>query len=449
LRRLASLGLALAAACGSQAGLEAGPLDKMHMPTGLAVLDHRVLVASSNSDLFYDTDTGGAILSLDPTSLDTVRVTSAMNVRSFAGELAVGRAVDPTVGDPAGDRCGVAAGGGRGLTSDVAVFATRGSNTLNVLDVDPSGRLHCRFCDIPSSGNYADPFAVTMACAPGNPRAFVGYLGAVSSVGWLSQLDLDTGRVRTANVGVGVVRSLAYDAAHERLFVAQLATSQPTPLRWVELGGCTFGITTAGISCSVYSASIPGLPVGSEIRSIALAHPFPGAPQRAYVTVRLYDVTAAQLQGARTVDYGGLLVVLDLVEDAQGVVTPTTVRIVPESGTLGRGLQDVRVLPARAGRRDALAAVASDDGFLWLYDDDSGALTLFQRGRDLVTGAPQLGRVLSGLAVDPELSGTTARLWVGSYQDSYVTPVDVPLDDPGAATYAPDGTRRRISGGKP
>ncbi|HEX9242258.1 MAG TPA: hypothetical protein VF875_07415 [Anaeromyxobacter sp.] len=445
MRSVACLGLALAA-CGSEAGLQSGPLDRMHRPTGLAVLDGRLLVASSNADLRYDQDTGGAILALDPGSLDTVRVDGALNVRSFAGELAVARTLLQTAGAPEADHCGPD-------ISDAAraVFATRGSNTLNVLSVDAGGRMSCRFCGIRSSGAYADPFPAAIACAPGKPRAFVGYLGAQLGQGWLSEIDLLTGGVHTATIGAGLVRSLAYDAAHDRLYVAQLATSQPTPLRWVELGGCTFGAASAAIGCSVSAATIPGIPAGSEIRSIALAHPFPGAPQRAYVTVRLYDLASASIAGGRTTDYGGLLVVVDLVEDAHGGVTPTLVRIVPESGTLGRGLQDVRVLPARFDgvgnrRRDVVATTAVDEGILWIHDDESLELASF--GRDAVTGASVLGHSPAGLAVDPDVVGSTARLWVGSFQDDFVTPIDVPLDAPWNANFT-GGTRHRISGGTP
>ena len=451
MRRLAWCALALAGACGTQAGLEPGPLDHMHMPTGLAVLDGRLLVASSNADLLYAQDTGGAILDLepvDPLALDTIRVKGAVNVQSFAGEIAVARPLAQTAGAPEADHCGA------DIPDARAVFATRGSNTLNVLSVDSTGRLACRFCGIPSSGQYADPFPVAIACAPGRPRAFVGYVGAQYGVGWVSQLNLVTGGVQTASVGSGLVRTLAYDAGHDRLYVGQLATTQPTPLRWVELGGCKFGDTTPAFGCSVGQATLPGVPAGSEIRSIALAHPFPGAPQRAYVTVRLYDVPSASLAGGRTTDYGGLLLVLDLVENSLGDVTPQLVRVVPASGTLGRGLQDVRVLPARVDglmnpRRDVVAAVAIDEGIVWVFDDESLALASF--GRDPATGAPLLGHDPAGLAVDPDPIGTSARIWIGSYTDSFVTPIDVPLDDPFGAGFAPlpAGAPHRITGAMP
>jgi hypothetical protein len=431
----------------------------MHKPTGLAVVagTHRLLVASSNADLLYAQDDGGAILNLDvgipPAGPATVGVVGALNVESFAGDLAVARPLPRTAAmEP--DHCGTyLVVDPRSLTTETkAVFATRGSNTLNVLSVGDSGGLTCRHCGIPSSGMFADPFPVAIACQPNKPRAFIGYLGAQLGQGWVSQLNLVTGSVATVSVGAGLVRALAYDAGHDRLYLGQLATSAPTPLRWVELGGCTYGDTTSAHGCSVGQAALPGVPVGSEIRSIALAHPFPdgctGAacqPQRAYITVRLFDVPSASVAGGRNTDYGGLLVVLDLVENSQGNVTPQLVRIVPETGTLGRGLQDVRVLPARPGKRDVVAAVAVDEGILWIHDDDSLALRAF--GRDAF-GQPLLGHDPAGLAVDPDLIGTSARIWIGSYTDSFVTPIDVPLADPFDAAFAGSG-QQKITGAMP
>jgi hypothetical protein len=414
----------------------------MHRPTGLAVLDGRVLVASSNADLLYAQDTGGSIMSLDtldPFSLDTVRVAGAMNIQSFAGELAVAKNLPQTPGAPEADHCGA------DITGPLGVFATRGSNTLNVISVDPAGPIACEFCGIHSSGQYADPFPVTIGCAPGRPRAFIGYLNTQNAEGWVSEMDLRSGGVITAPVGLGVVRSLTYDVAHDRLYLAQLATAAPTPLRWVGLGNCELGGAGAN-ACSVYQATIPGIPAGSEIHAIALGHPFPGEPQRAYVSVRLYDTASAAAAGGRTTDAGGLLVVVDLVEDSLGGVTPTLVRVVPETGTLGRGLQDVRVFPARPGMRDVVATVAVDEGIVWIFDDETQALVSF--ARDPITGAPTAGEQPSGLAVDADATGPIARLWVGSYMDDYVTPIDVTLDPVFSATFA-GGSRHHISGGTP
>jgi hypothetical protein len=113
---------------------------------------------------------------------------------------------------------------------------------------------------------------------------------------------------------------------------------------------------------------------------------------------------------------------------------------------IGLGAADVRVLPARgAGKRDVVVALSVDDDILWIYDDETGAIRGFGRAAGPgATGAPALGHQPYGLAVDPVPVGSVARVYVGSYRDGYVTPVDVPLDDPEHAT-----TAARLTGGAP
>ena len=432
MRRLAWCAAALVVACGGTAKTEPGPLDRFHMPTGLAVDEGRLLVASSNADLLYDDATGGSVLALDPSSLDTVRVVGAVNVRSFAGDLAVANEL-----------------GAAGSPSSLAVFATRGSNTLNVLRVGASAPvLSCERCGIPITGTYGDPLPAAVACGGGRARAFVSYLSAQHGAAWVSEVDLSpgsVGTVRTMSVGAGPVRGFAYDPTHDRLYLAGLATGSPTPLRWIELAGCTVGAAAGAGACSIGQATFPSLPAGIELHSIALAHPFPGAPQRAYLTARLYDVASAAVAGGRTTDYGGLLLVIDLLESSRGGVQPQVVRAL----SIGRGAQDVRVLPARAGQRDVVVALAVGDGELWIYDDETLAVSVFGRpSASGATGAPVLGHDPYGLAVDPDLVGTMGRVYVGSWRDSFVTPIDVPLDAPDRASFA-GGAQRRITGGTP
>jgi hypothetical protein len=118
---------------------------------------------------------------------------------------------------------------------------------------------------------------------------------------------------------------------------------------------------------------------------------------------------------------------------------------------IGYGASDVRVLPPRPGKRDVVAALAADDAVVWIYDDDTRARVAI--GRDPRTGAPLVGKTPWGLAVAPAvLPGTNvARVYAGSFQESFVTPIDVPLDDPAAAGIAVDGqgAPRRIGGGVP
>lgn len=448
-RGLAWCALALVAACGAESKTPSGPLDRIRLPTGLAVVDGRVIVASSNADLLFDERTGGSVIALDPLSLDTVRIAGAVNVRSFAGELAVARPGSPGPGLPAAQACGtdVDPPPGEPARAALAVFGTRGSNTLNVLSVSPAGALACVRCGISPGPGVGDPLAVEVACGGGRARAFTGYLGSTSGAAMVGELDLVTHALRTFNVGIGSVRGFAYDRERDRLYMVGVATGVPTPLRWVDLGGCTVGLPAGAGGCTVGSATLSTLPRGLELRSLALGNPgAPGTPRRAYATARLYDADAAAVNGFRTTDFGGLLLVLDLVDDAFGGVEPQVVRSFP----IGRGAQTVRVLPRHPGwaadRRDVVAALAVDAGVLWIYDDEERTLAAF--GKDEATGAPLLGHEPFGLAVDPVAAGTTARLWVGSYRDGFVTPVDVALDAPDRAAYA-GGAQRRISGATP
>jgi hypothetical protein len=362
------------------------------------------------------------------------------------------------VADPVA--CGTSDQGELLVPEPLALVATRGSNTLNVLRVAPTGELSCDGrCGIPLSGTFADPFAVAVACGPGRPpRAFVGHLRAPSSQAWITEYDLAEHRVlRSASIGAGPARAFAYDEVHDRLYVAGVATGSQTPLSWIELsGGCTFGLPQGAGGCTVGQATLPFPDV--ELRSIALSAPAgnPDGRRRAYLTGRFYSLAEAASAGGRTTDFGGVLLVVDLVENAFGGVDVELVKPGIAELPFGRGLQDVRVLPRPAGRAGAgpeeiVALLATDDGVLWLYDDLTGETQGF--GRDLVTGEPALGDSPFGLAVDPE-SATTARVYVGSFGDAFVTPVEVPLDasSPLDAAFIPtvaSGAFRRISGGTP
>jgi hypothetical protein len=433
--RLAWIAAALAAACGEASQPQPGPLGSIYKPTGIAVHhpaggEARLVVASSNGDLRYDDESGGAILSIDPAGAGT---TLGVNIRSFAGDLALATEAECGPFWPE-------------MPGPLAITATRGSDTLNAVLLGPD-RLSCHACDVPAAGPaFGDPFAAAVACGGGRARAYVGYLRGLLGQAWVSEYDLPTGALRHRSVGPGPVRAFAYDAARDRLYLVGVATSRPTPLRWIDLAGCpeSFDLGPEAGGCAVGEAAITTPAAGMELRSIALAHPFPGAPQRAFVTARLYDLSSAALAGGRTSDYGGRLLVVDLVDNALGGVDAEVVW----TEDIGRGAQDVRVLPSRgAGRRDVVAALAVDDGVLWIYDDESRVLTGF--GRDELSGVPVLGREPFGLAVDPDAAGT-AHVYVGSFRDSHVTPVDVPLETPDAAVVVSTaGAIRRITGGTP
>jgi hypothetical protein len=434
-RRIAFVALVAAAACGEAANPAPGPLDRLYLPTGLAVHEGRLLAASSNSDLRYDDVTGGSVIALEPSlAFTAARVSGGVNVRTFAGDLAV---MAP------GAACGAE------VDAPLAFFATRGSNTLNAVSISPAGALACARCEIPLTGPFGDPVAVAAACRGGRARAFVGHLRGPNGQAWISEYELTPGGgadLRHAAVGFGPARALAYDAARDRLWIAGLATATPTPLRWVELAGCTLGAPREAGGCTIGEATFPELPAGLELRSIALSGTPPaGAPagaRRAYLTGRLYDVAAAALAGARTTDAGGVLLVVDLVEAPLGTVD---VQLVRSFDGLGQGMQDVRVIE-RPGRPDVVVALATDEAILWIYDDETHGIRAFPRSD--ATGAPVFGHVPFGLAVDPEPVGSVVHVYVGGYRESFVTRVNVPIDDPDAADVERDGqgNPRRISG---
>lgn len=460
-RRLAWCALALAAACGAEPRPQPTPLDTIRLPVGIAVHHGRVLVASSNADLFYEEATGGSVLALspDPANVASVSVTGSVRVHSFAGELAVARTEAPAAGVPDAEACGTL------IPAPLALFGTRGSNTINAVAIGPAGTLSCDApgrCGLVAAGGFGDPFGLTVACGGGRARAFFGYLRAQNAEAYLAELDLTDFTLRTTLIGVGPVRGFAYDRDRDRLLMTGLATATATPLRWIDLGGCTLGADPRAGGCTGGAAVLPivGGSYGLELRSIALAHPaIPGVPRgpaepvRAYATARLYDLAAAASAGFRNTDFAGVLLVLDLFDDARGGVDPQIVSVID----LPSGAQGVQVLPRAsgwaAGRRDVVAVLSVNEGALTIYDDETGALQLFRTDAistpgHPATGAPVLGNEPYGLAVDPVASGATARVWVGAYRDGFVTPIDVTLEPEVVATFA-GGRQLRISGATP
>lgn len=430
---LAALAAVLAATgCGEVTQADPGPGDTFYYPTGIGVAFGKLLVASSNFDLRYDDATGGSLIAVDPEAGDALR--GSLNIRSFAGELAV------------------ADGAACGLPSTLALIPVRGSNRLYRVPVAADGSLSCVDCDIGmSSPLFVDPFAIGVACGPGLARAYVGFLRSSLAQAWVTEVDLtqDPPVLRHRVFGEGRARDFAWDAARQRIWIVG-AGGIAAPLRWVDVsGGCEFGTAVAGetadpaVACRSGVASSALLPAGLEFRSLAFAN---GATGRAYVTARRYDPAAGATLGVAAPDLGGVLLVVDLVEGIDGVVHVVPIRAME----IGTGAAKVRVLPARSGgRRDVVVALAAGEGVLWVYDDETGDRVFF--GRDAVSGAPPVGHSAFGLAVDPApLAGNVGRVYVGSFLDSFVTPIDVPLDDPSAASIPQaGGGNRRITGGTP
>lgn len=457
MRRIAWCALAVAAACGSEKPASPAPLDTIREPTGVAVVDHRPVVLSSNADLLYDEATGGTLLSLGVSPQYAVSVLGGVRVHSMGGDLAVARDAARGPNVPDAEAC-------QGLvTRPLAVFGTRGSNTLNAVAIGADGSLSCDSpgaCGIPTAGaGFGDPLGVAVACGGGHARAYFGYINSQSASAWIGELDLTTFALRNASIGTGVVRGLAYDRDRERLLLTGATIGTPTPLRWVNLAGCTLGADLTAGGCAIGAVQLPVVvgAYGLELHYIALANSAdPSTPRdatvpiRAYLTGTLYDPSSAAVNGYRTTGFASVLVAADLYEDGAGGVAPriATLYDVP------LGARDVRILPRPAGwiaaRRDVVAVVSTDAGALTVVDDETGAVNVF--GRDATgaaaTGAPLLGHQVYGLGVDPEVDGSVAHLWVGSFGDGYVTPIDVTLDPALAATFA-GGSHIKITGATP
>jgi hypothetical protein len=345
---------------------------------------------------------------------------------------------------------------------DLALLPVRGANVLYQLRVSPEGAISCADCAVPvGNTDHVDPYSVGVACGPGLARAYVGHLRSSSFSGWVTQVDLsrplsDPGAVQHFSTGEGQVRGFAYDAEIERLYMTHtVAAGLPSRLRWVDLGGgCTVGEGLPAEGSCAEGFSVSGaVPNGLELRGIALASP--AAPSgRVYLTARIHDPVASAASGVRVGDFDGMLLVADLLETLGGELDLAIVREID----LGYGAGEVVVLPRTDGRRDVVAALATDSGRLTIYDDDTGAVVAI--GADLEgtdpTGAPLLGHVPVALAADPSVPG---RLYVGSFQESFVTTIDVAVQATpataclvapgGGCAVGPDFAPRRISGGTP
>jgi hypothetical protein len=95
-------------------------------------------------------------------------------------------------------------------------------------------------------------------------------------------------------------------------------------------------------------------------------------------------------------------------------------------------------------RRDVVVVTTAEDGLLWIYDDELGAMVKVF-GADPATGHPLAGRQPFALAVE-DAGGGEALVYVASFDEAFVTPYRVPLEDPGAADADPPGPETRRIG---
>lgn len=423
--------ICLVAACGSSGTAPLSPLDRLHYPVGVAVRgpagQEQLLVVSSNYDLAYDRDEGGVLFSVGPEASpqDGLAIEGTLRMGSFGGELAVAEAAAPAGLDTSADACA--------LPQSVALVASRATRQVYKVALGADGSLTCG-ADCPQllPEDFLDPFGVTVACRNARrPRAFVTARRTNRAVSRLVEIDLATGAQRTADFGYGTTHSVAYDAALDRIYFTSSADYGSAALRYVDVTPwCDPPLYLA--ECHADVVNVGEFVRGADLGGIALSNPNVDAdgkpmPRRLYIGARLFDADLAASLGWRPgFDTGGVLIVLEVDEAQFGVPAFRFIGAIP----VGFGPAEVRVLPRRAGKRDVVAITVSDEGLLWIYDDDVGAMARVF-GRDGVTGAPLLGRVPYGIAVQDR--GATARLYVTAFDSSFVTPVDVPLDNPGEA----------------
>ncbi|MFL5261928.1 MAG: hypothetical protein ACJ79L_05935 [Anaeromyxobacteraceae bacterium] len=453
LRKLALLALAVAAACSDNAPSAPPPLDRFYYPTGLAVRklasgNAQLVVASSNFDLLYDSASGGTVIAVDvdetlrrgagaaPGTPIPLADPRAVRLGSFSGELAIA--------EPA--TCSGFTG------TPQALVASRSDGALYRFDLDDSG-VRCDkgdACRTPLETTIDDPYGVTLACVAATPPqllAYVGYLRAQASAGVLTRVDLAASPPGTTRVDIsaGTASSAAFDAATQRLYVTtRFIGVGSSPLRWLDLAAPGNPATIIDLDPQIR---------GNEMRGIALSSSDPTAPprpRRGYLPLRLYDFDFAASIGRPPNDVGAALAVLDLSDSPGLPATVKLLRLVP----LPRGASEVRVIARPGtGKRDLVAVTSTDDGSLTLYDDETESIArVFGRcgttgvgdaapcrpGVD--DGKPALGQQPFGLAVEQSLDvrlgkpPRLARLYVGSFERSWVNVIEIDPANPSATT---------------
>jgi hypothetical protein len=429
-RRLVWIALAAASACSDISRVDPGSTDTFYQPTGLAVFRGKLVVASSNSDLRFDGATGGSVISVDPAlgSGDRGGLVGGLNIQSFAGELAIADPVScPAMASP----------------DAVAALPVRGENLLYLLRLGADGAPACEGCGFPVGGNdHVDPYAAGVACGNGVARVYVSHLRSATGAAWITQVDLtkpsfsDAGAVQSGTYGSGNIRGFAFDEDFRRVYLAETGLGSGASIRWLDLAGdCAIGVDPGAGGCPTGAAP---LPTGLEAYGIALStRGLPFANRRAYIAARMSDPVVSG-----SVNSDGVLLVADLVDDVTGATRLRVARIVP----IGAGPTKIVVLPRSASRtaamRDVVAVLAAGDGEVWLFDDETNARVPI--GRD-ANGHPQVGGAPAGLAVDPVLLDGKAHLYVGSFQESFVMQVEVPVDD--IASLPAVSSFRQLRGG--
>ncbi len=430
--------LALLAACAQGANREDAPLDRVHYPAGAAFSDGQLLVVNTDQDLAYE---GGSLLAFDP---DTGEPQGGVAVPYMAGRL---RVVD------AAAAAGCDLGPDSPYQVPFAMVPGRSEKSLLVvrLPLAAGAQDLRRTIDLRADG-AAYPYDAALTCgADGTPRAWVSFQRGLDDRGYVAQLDLSGATfpppVVQVFTGLGSPRSFAWDRDHDRLYFTTREFRRRAPIRWIEIGGgckpfeggiqderrggCHVDEQGIDLSAHLVGAEPNGIALSSGLRPCVYGEAGELC-RRMYVSVQLYDADLARYLDARpSGDVGGKLVVLELSESGLGGPSVRWLRDVD----IGKIAGDVLVI-GREGRGDLVVTTAVHDDLLWIFDDERGVMArVFGR---LATGVPELGHKPTGLA-SRALDGDTVRVFVTSYEDHWVSAVDIPLADPTEASVAVDG----------
>lgn len=467
-KRIAVLALAAAAGCTDSFPPVPGPLDRFYFPVGLAVRRLPVsagfpygrtalLVVSSNFDLRYDFDVGGAILAVDPdasgdsrpvseggTADPSLAVLGGFNIGSYGGEVDYlgGSGVDWN--ELPGHACQPLVG----LLSPGAakvVTTSRGRREIYLIDMDAQGKLICDGCAQGLPKESLDPFDVTPTCSgQGNgtvARVYVTHLRAPDNVGLLTELDFLAGTTSTLLIGAASTFSSTFDPDSGRLFVStRLGPIDQVPMSWFN----ALTLPSGGeplVQAHNVAADVPG---GLTRKFVIFKDAATTPPTvTGFLRLELFDYDLAASTGS-FVTTGGALAVYDLTPNALGEPAMRLLRVVPTCNGSGQ----TRVLP-RSGSGALLALTCDFDGALLFYDEDVGAM-VGRIGLDPSSGRPRLGRSPFGLVVEernagPCLSGSAGctRLYVSSFDTSVVSLVELDVADPGRATIVKQIGRAR------
>jgi hypothetical protein len=424
------------AACTSEEGVERlPPTDRFYNPIGVATSavtgatgGMALFVASANYDLRYSAEEGGTLLSVDPDAPGAARDAAlvdpgapvvpldAERMASYAGPIAV---VDART-------CPDAA--------PSVLVASRFDDVLYRYALDgATGALACGAgcrTDL-GGGSPGDPFAIAVACGAGGTfqRAYVGFLdtpdtaASLDEAAFVAEVDLSgAAPPRIVEVGDGPVRSLAFEPAANRLWMAARSTGTRALLYAAV-------VTSAGWQAAPREAAravdLYPYMAGVELKSIAVGTPAFGAT-RLYATARLYDPESQASNDARPRgDVGGVLLILDL-DHVDG--RPVLVGL--DHRNLGTGVGDVGVV-RRAGGRDVVVATVLDRDAIAIYDDATGAYW-FEDWPDPTYGLPTLGDRPIALAIDQPAGGVplpgAATIHVAGFGEHAVNRFDLNFD---------------------